>query len=58
MLISAFMPWIEAVGLIGVSILLRVYDGGLFYWKTSPKNFKTKKTTLLQFIDLYAGPVY
>lgn len=33
-------------------------DGGFFYFRKSPQTFTTKKTTIFQFVDLYAGPVY
>ena len=56
MLIMAVFPYIEIVMYGSIKKLQRYLDSGFPCCGRDPD--KTKKTTLLQYTNLYAGPVY
>ena len=53
MYFNAFFPIIESLGYWGLRILFRLLDRGC-----SCSDYKTKKTSIQQYINVYTGPVY
>jgi len=53
MYFNAFFPIIESLGYWGLRILFRCLDRGC-----SCSDYKTKKTSIQQYINVYTGPVY
>jgi hypothetical protein len=58
MLIMAFFPYVELVLFNVIKTLQKVLDSGFYFLRKEGDNFKTKKKTQQQYVNLYAGPEY